>query len=325
MEIVGLGFAISAFIAGLLTFLAPCTLPLVPAYLGFISGVSTKDLDMTDENAVRQARRKIILNGLFFILGFTIVFVLFGTLAGVLGQGLTPYRIWLTRIGGLLVILFGLFMLGVFRIPFLQAQHSLKMPSFLKVGKPSTSTVVGGAFAFGWTPCVGPILGSILLLASTNGSALSGAALLGIFSLGLAVPFILISIAFGSASRYINNFFGAIHRFRVAILGILGLLVGLLLNIVLISLEGIPGVGPSLSELGVTLLENAAWVLPVLSAIALGVLGYYWKSIDTLSFIGGLFLILLGVLLLTNAFTLLIQFGFQLFEFIGYEGLLDYL
>jgi len=323
MEAISLGIALSAFVAGLLTFLAPCTLPLVPAYLGFISGVSTKDLDTENPEAVKEARRKIVLNGIFFILGFTIVFVLFGTLAGVLGQGLTPYRIWLTRIGGALVMLFGLFMMGVFKIPYLQSQHSFNMPSFLAVGKPSTSVAIGGAFAFGWTPCVGPILGSILLLASTEGSALSGALLLGIFSLGLAVPFILISLAFGSASEHINNFFGFINRFRVAILSVLGLLVGLLLNIVLIALEGIPGVGPSLSAFGVTLLENAVWVFPLLTAVALGALGHFWKKIDTLSFIGGLFLILLGVLLLTNAFGLLVQFGFQIFEFIGYEGLLD--
>lgn len=323
MEVISLGFAISAFIAGLLTFLAPCTLPLVPAYLGFISGVSNKDLK--DPTRAKEAKRKIILNGLFFILGFFIVFVLFGTLAGVVGQGLTPYRILLTQIGGALVILFGLFMLGVFKIPFLQVQHQMKMPSFLTIGKPSTSVTIGGAFAFGWTPCVGPILGSILLLASTEGSALTGAALLAIFSFGLAVPFVLISLAFGHASEYINDFFSFISRWRVVILAVLGLLAGLLLNVVMVALQNVPGVGQSISELGLLLLEEAVWVMPVVTAVVLGALGYVWKSIDTLSFIGGVFLILLGILLFTNAFSLLIQFGFQLFEVIGYEGLLDHL
>ena len=110
----GIGFAVSAFIAGLLTFLAPCTLPLVPAYIGFISGVSTKDLE--DPQKAQSAKRKVFLNGVFFILGFSLVFIAFGTLAGVLGQGLVPYRATLTVVGGILVTLFGLFMLGVFDV-----------------------------------------------------------------------------------------------------------------------------------------------------------------------------------------------------------------
>jgi cytochrome c-type biogenesis protein len=243
-----------AFVAGLLTFLAPCTLPLVPAYLGFISGVSTDDLkDPTKDKGVR---RKIILNGVFFILGFSIVFILFGTLAGLLGQGLVPYRIWSGRIGGALVILFGLFMLGVFRLPFLQAEHRIKMPSFLKVGKPSSSLAIGSAFAFGWTPCVGPILGSILLLASTSSTAFQGAFLLAVFSAGLAVPFLLIAVGFSKALMYIDK-----------------------------------------------LSKYLKWV----------------------SIIGGVFLIALGILLITDSFNLLIQYGYQIFDFINYEGLLDYL
>jgi len=253
-ETISIGFALSAFIAGILTFLAPCTLPLVPAYLGFISGVAPKDLENPETAAA--AKRSIFINGLFFIFGFSLVFILFGTLAGVLGQGLVPYRIWLTRIGGVLVILFGLFMLGAFNIPFLQSDKRLKMPSFLKVGKPSSSLAIGGAFAFGWTPCVGPILGSILLLASTGGSALTGALLLSIFSLGLAVPFLLIAFGFSRATGYINK----------------------------IS-----------------------------------------KYLKWMSIVGGVFLVLLGILLLTNNFGLLIQYGFQIFSFIEYEGLLDYL
>ena len=146
MEIIGLGFIISAFIAGILTFLAPCTLPLVPAYLGFISGVSSKDLE--NPETAQRARRKIFLNGVFFILGFSLVFIVFGTLAGVIGQGLVPYRIWLTRIGGILVILFGLFMLGAFNISFLQTDKRIKMPSFIKVGKPTSSLAIGAAFYF---------------------------------------------------------------------------------------------------------------------------------------------------------------------------------
>ena len=254
MEIIGLGFIFSAFVAGLLTFLAPCTLPLVPAYLGFISGVSKEDLE--DETKKDEVRKRILLNGVFFILGFSIVFIIFGTLAGLIGQGLTPYRIWLTRIGGVLVILFGLFMIGAFRIPFLQVDKRIKIPQWLEVGKPSSSLVIGSAFAFGWTPCVGPILGSILLLASTSTTALQGALLLTVFSLGLAVPFLLVALGFSQATKYITK-----------------------------------------------LSKYIKWV----------------------SIVGGVFLILLGLLLVTNNFNLLIQYGFQLFGFLDYEALLNFL
>lgn len=254
MEFISIGLILASFIAGFLTFLAPCTLPLVPAYLGFISGVSTDELE--DPMKAKAARRKIFLNGLFFILGFSIVFILFGTLAGLIGQGLIPYRIWLTRIGGIFVILFGLFMLGVFNLPFLQADRRIKIPSFLKIGRPSSSLAIGSAFAFGWTPCVGPILGSILLLASTSATAFQGAVLLTVFSFGLAIPFLLIALGFSHATKYIEK----VSRYL-------------------------------------------KWV----------------------SVIGGVFLIILGILLFTNNFSLLIQYGYQFFDFINYERLLDFL
>lgn len=254
MEFIGIGFIISAFVAGILTFLAPCTLPLVPAYIGFISGVSKEDRE--DPSKKKEVQRRIFLNGVFFVIGFSAVFILFGTLAGILGQGLVPYRIWLTRIGGILVILFGLFMLGVFRIPFLQVDKRIRTPKWLTVGKPSSSLVIGSAFAFGWTPCVGPILGSILLLASTSTTALQGALLLTVFSAGLAIPFLLVAIGFSHAAVYIE---------RIS------------------------------------------------------------KYLKWVSVVGGVFLIILGLLLVTNNFGLLIQYGFELFGFIEYERLLDFL
>lgn len=198
-----IGFIISAFVAGLLTFLAPCTLPLVPGYLGFISGVNQDELK--NPKTAKRARRKIFINGVFFIIGFSAVFILFGTLAGLLGQSLVPYRIWLTRISGIFVIFFGLFMLGVFKLQIFQREKRMKIPSWLTVGKPSSSLVIGSAFAFGWTPCVGPILGSILLLAGTSGTALQGTILLTVFSLGLAIPFLLIALAFSRATEYIEK------------------------------------------------------------------------------------------------------------------------
>jgi len=251
---ISLGFAISSFVAGLLTFLAPCTLPLVPAYIGFISGVDAKDLE--DPEKAPKARRKIFLNGVFFIVGFSIIFIIFGTLAGLLGQVLVPFRIWLARIGGAFIIIFGLFMLGVFNLSFLQRDRRIKMPKWLEIGKPSSSFIVGGAFAFGWTPCVGPILGSILLLSTTSGTALQGAIMLAIFSLGLSIPFLLVALAYSKATKY---------------------------------------------------------------------MGQITKYLKWVSYIGGVFLILLGGLLITDNFGLTIQYGYELLDFINYERLLDYL
>ena len=244
-----------ALIAGIFTFLAPCTFPLVPAYLGFISGVSAEDLK--DPTRVKQARRKIFLNGLLFIIGFSAVFILMGTLIGFVGaQFLAPYRFWLGRIGGVFVIIFGLFMLNVLKIPFLAREAKFGVPTIFERGKPVNSLILGSAFAFGWTPCVGPILGSVLLLASTSATALQGGLLLTTFSGGLAIPFLLIAIGIGSASQYIQN----ISRY-----------------------------------------------------------------LNAVSIIGGIFLIFLGLLIVTGNIGLLTSYGYRLFRFIEYDGLLDYL
>ncbi|PIR69182.1 MAG: cytochrome C biogenesis protein [Candidatus Niyogibacteria bacterium CG10_big_fil_rev_8_21_14_0_10_46_36] len=249
-----IGFAIASFVAGLLTFLAPCTLPLVPAYLGFISGVDQDALKNPETS--KAARRKIFLNGLAFIAGFSLIFIAFGVLAGFAGTALAPYRIWLARIGGVLVILFGLFMLGFFKLPFFQSDKRIPIPKWLTLGKPSSSFFIGGTFALGWTPCVGPILGSILLLAGTSGTALQGGLMLTIFSFGLAIPFLIIAFAFSKATAYIE---------RIS------------------------------------------------------------KYLKWVSIVGGVFLILLGLLLVTDNFGLTIQYGYELFDFINYEGLLEYL
>lgn len=245
---------IPAFIAGLLTFIAPCTLPLVPGYLGFISGASLEDLK--DPAKSKKVRWKIFLNGLFFIVGFSAIFIIMGTLLGLVGAALTPYRIWLGRIGGIFVIIFGLFMLNILKIPFLMREKQLRAPAIFERGKPINSLIFGSAFAFGWTPCVGPILSSILLLASTSATALQGGLMLTVFSAGLAIPFLAIALGIGSASRYIAG----ISRY---------------LNVV--------------------------------------------------SMVGGIFLIFLGLLLLTGNMALLISWGYRLFQFINYDSLLDYL
>lgn len=194
---------IPAFIAGILTFLAPCTLPLVPAYLGFISGVSLEDLK--DQIKSRRTRWKIFKNGLSFVLGWSMVFILLGTLAGLAGSALVPYRLWLTRIGGIFVIIFGLFMLNVLKLPMFRSEKHFKVPAIFERGKPLNSLILGSSFGLGWTPCVGPILGTVLLLASSTATVFKGTLLLSVFSVGLAVPFLAIAIGIGSAAEYINK------------------------------------------------------------------------------------------------------------------------
>ena len=188
---------IPAFISGVLTFLAPCTLPLVPGYLGFISGSSN------------SRRGKIFLNGLFFMFGVTVVFVAFGTIAGLIGQSLAPWRIWLTKIGGIFVIIFGLYIIGLFKIgplnSLLGVNRKIKLPFEIKRESLISSAALGASFAFGWTPCVGPILGSILLLASTSATAFHGGFLLFIFSMGLAVPFLVIAAGFGALATKVTK------------------------------------------------------------------------------------------------------------------------
>lgn len=199
-----LSLVIPSFLAGLLTFLAPCTLPLVPGYLGFISGISP--LELADPNRAAEMRGKVFRSGLFFILGFSIIFIVFGLLAGLLGLALAPYRIWLTRIGGVFVILFGLFMLGILKLPLLQRETRFSLPPIFERGRPLSSLLLGGAFAFGWTPCVGPILGSVLLLTASQATAAQGGVMLSVFSLGLAIPFLLIAYGAGSVIQSIRKF-----------------------------------------------------------------------------------------------------------------------
>ena len=187
---------IPAFIAGLFTFLAPCTFPLVPGYLGFISGTSAADL--RDPNRLHAVRWKIFLNGLLYVVGFSAVFILLGSLFGLGGAALVRYRIWLSRIGGVFVIFFGLYMMNLLRLPFLKFLNTdthIRATQWIRPGNPVSSFLFGATFAFGWTPCLGPILGSVLFLASTSGTVGQGAFLLAIFSLGLAVPFLIISFA----------------------------------------------------------------------------------------------------------------------------------
>ena len=250
---------VPAFIAGLLTFLAPCTLPLVPGYIGFISGVSIQELQSADQKRRRLLKRKVVLNSLFYIFGFSLIFILLGTIFSAGGALLVDAREWLARIGGLVVIFFGLHMMGVLNIPalrFLNQEHKMKPMKAFRPGNPISSFIFGSTFALGWTPCVGPVLGTILLLASTNTTVGQGAFLLLIFSIGLGLPFFLIALGIGHAGSTISF------------------------------------------------------------------LAKYTKAI---SIVGGIFLVFLGIILVTDNMVIWLRWAYELFSFINYEALLEYL
>lgn len=187
-----------AFLAGVLSFLSPCVLPLVPSYVSFITGVSFEDLK---EGADRKKIRFLtITNSLAFICGFSVIFIALGASSSAVGQFFFNYQDWIRIVGGILVIFFGLFVSGIVKMDFLTRERKFHVS-----GKPAGyigSFLVGMTFAAAWTPCIGPILGTILLYASSHGSAAYGFKLLSVYSLGLAVPFFLSSLMFNSFLSY---------------------------------------------------------------------------------------------------------------------------
>ncbi|HET8968524.1 MAG TPA: cytochrome c biogenesis protein CcdA [Gaiellaceae bacterium] len=182
-----------AFGAGLLSFLSPCVLPLIPSYVTFITGLSLED--------VQKARRAALIHSLLFVLGFTLIFLALGATATALGQLLGYQRVWITRVGGVLIIVFGLYMLGVFNISLFSQERRIHIAN-KPIGYLGT-LLVGIAFGAGWTPCIGPILGSILTYAASSADLSRGIWLLLAYSLGLAVPFLLSAIA---VERFLDFF-----------------------------------------------------------------------------------------------------------------------
>jgi cytochrome c-type biogenesis protein len=183
-----------AFMAGLLSFVSPCVLPLVPSYITYITGVSFKDL--TDEKAKSKVRWATTLHSILFIAGFSTVFILMGASASYLGQVLVEYQSWIMKVGGVLIIVLGIHFTGIINIPFLQMEKRFELRK-----KPLGylgSFLVGIVFAAGWTPCIGPILSTILIYASTSKNYMTGVYLLTVYSLGLGIPFFLSSLAFNA-------------------------------------------------------------------------------------------------------------------------------
>ena len=207
-----------AFIAGLLSFLSPCVLPLVPSYIGFLTGMTLGE--------VSDRRRDALLHALLFVAGFSLIFMLLGASATALGRALNYYQVWLQRVGGALIILFGLLCLGVFKVGMLTQERRLHLER-KPVGYLG-SVLVGMAFAAGWTPCIGPVLGGILGLAATSSDVSRGMLLLGVYSAGLAVPFLIAALALESFLEWFQRF----RRFLPWVMrasGVLLIMVGVLL------------------------------------------------------------------------------------------------
>jgi len=201
---------IAAFLAGLVSFLSPCVLPLVPGYVSLISGVGVEELKSQES----QLLRKMMLNSVSFILGFSIVFVTLGAISTEVGQLLARYKSTLAQVSGVVIILFGLHLTGIFRINALYADKRLHN---VKGGSTAGGAfLIGFAFAFGWTPCVGPILAVILGFAAAQDSVLKGVALLMVYSLGLAVPFLLTSFGIERFLKFYTRFRSHMHAIEVA-------------------------------------------------------------------------------------------------------------
>jgi cytochrome c-type biogenesis protein len=213
----GVSFAV-AFAAGLLSFLSPCVLPLIPSYIGFLTGLTVEEM--------QRRRGAALLHAAWFVAGFSFIFMALGASASALGNLLLHYQVWLGRVGGVLVLLFGLYLLGVLRPAFLMRERKIELAS-KPIGYVG-SALVGMTFGAAWTPCIGPILGGILTLAAARGSVAQGTLLLGVYALGLAVPFLITAFA-------LDRFLAWFQRFRPYIVwvdrvaGALLVLLGILL------------------------------------------------------------------------------------------------
>jgi len=195
-----------AFIAGVVSFLSPCVLPLIPGFLAYLAGTST--------SGEQSDKKEIFLNSIFFVVGFSVVFALLGVLLNTVLEAVAySVQEWLGRIGGVIIIFFGLYLVGAFKIPFLEREHKIKVTKRFK-SRYITSFMFGFAFAVGWTPCVGAALGSILGFAATN----PGAAfyLLLSYAMGLGLPFLIVGLFTAQASTLINRYAHVVKYVNIA-------------------------------------------------------------------------------------------------------------
>ncbi len=209
MTMTNLPLPIAAFVAGLISFLSPCVLPLVPGYVSLISGVGVEELKSQET----QLLRKVMLNSAAFILGFSVVFIMLGAISTEVGQLMARHKSLLAQVAGVVIILFGLHLTGIFKIKALYTDARLHS---VKGGSTAWGAfVIGFAFAFGWTPCVGPILAVILGFAAAQDSVIKGIILLAVYSLGLAVPFLLTSLGIERFLKFYSRFRTHMHALEV--------------------------------------------------------------------------------------------------------------
>ena len=243
------GFEVSyigALGAGILSFLSPCVLPLVPPYLCFIGGVSLEQMTDDSESLPPGVMRSVLLSSVVFVLGFTTVFVMLGATASTIGQFVADYLDHLSQIAGGIIIILGLHFMGVFRIPFLFREarfHSENKPAGL-IGP----YIIGLAFAFGWTPCVGPVLAAILMVAGSESSITYGMGLLAVYSAGLGIPFILAAAAMKPFMTFMTRFrkhLQTVERVIGALLVLTGILfiTGSMADMAYWILEAFPNLG----------------------------------------------------------------------------------
>jgi cytochrome c-type biogenesis protein len=216
---IGLGLA---FLAGLASFLSPCVLSLVPAYIGYLGGRS-----MAVAQEREPSRWETFSHGLAFVLGFSVVFILLGIATSVLGSVLYDARNWLAKIGGIVVVIFGLHMTHIIRIPFLEYDLRPQSQPDRQRGYVS-SFLMGIFFSAGWSPCVGPVLGAILTLSLSGGSISQGALLLTAYSIGLAIPFLLAALGIGWVTVILRKYGKVMHYIEIA-MGVLLIIIGIML------------------------------------------------------------------------------------------------
>jgi cytochrome c-type biogenesis protein len=217
---------VSTFSAGVVSFVAPCTLPLVPAYLAYAGGLA--GLDLTDATTRQRARGRLLAGTLLFVLGFAIVFVLLGIAAGGIGHAVHSWGTAVQIVGGLLLVVFGLFLAGILRLPAANRNYRFEVPQRMRRLGLVAALPFGVIFGIGWTPCVGPFLGTALSLAAVSNQAVQGAILLAAYALGLGVPFVVVALAWASypgIARGLGRFGAASSRVAGLVIAALGVAV----------------------------------------------------------------------------------------------------
>lgn len=213
-----------AFFAGLASFLSPCVLSLVPAYISYLGGRSASSVNSDGGN---PSRWETFFHGIAFVFGFSLIFITLGLAVSSLGQLLYEIREWLARIGGAIIMVFGLHMIGIFRIPFLE--YDLRPKNKVQKNRGYLSSILLGiVFSAGWSPCVGPVLGGILTLAFQGGSIIQGFLLLSAYSAGMAIPFLIAAIGIGWVTELLQKY-KKVMRITEIVMGVILFIVGFLL------------------------------------------------------------------------------------------------